>query len=192
VGQSSPAGWVRICLALPTLPRSEFSHASICELYTRRWEIELFYRLGKGWLRRPTSVPRQVPRWHPVGGVRLPPVHRDHPHADGCCGKASQCALRADVAEERDPRHSARADRSPARKRASARAANRRCLAPTCSGASRSQASPSLLPTSIVRAPLTLGTARSRPRSGREGPTWLMALPGEPPGGPASPELRWT
>jgi hypothetical protein len=33
---------------LTTLPRSEFSHASICELYTRRWEIELFYRLEKG------------------------------------------------------------------------------------------------------------------------------------------------
>lgn len=32
---------------LTTLPRSQFSHAAICDLYRRRWQIELFYRLEK-------------------------------------------------------------------------------------------------------------------------------------------------
>lgn len=32
---------------LTTLPRSQFSHASICDLYRQRWQIELFYRLEK-------------------------------------------------------------------------------------------------------------------------------------------------
>lgn len=32
---------------LTTLPRSQFSHAVICDLYRRRWQIELFYRLEK-------------------------------------------------------------------------------------------------------------------------------------------------
>lgn len=33
---------------LTTLARGQFSHADICELYQRRWQIELFYRLEKG------------------------------------------------------------------------------------------------------------------------------------------------
>lgn len=32
---------------LTTLPRSQFCHAEICDLYRRRWQIELFYRLEK-------------------------------------------------------------------------------------------------------------------------------------------------
>jgi hypothetical protein len=32
---------------LTTLPRRQFSHAHICDLYRRRWEIELLYRLEK-------------------------------------------------------------------------------------------------------------------------------------------------
>jgi hypothetical protein len=32
---------------LTTLPRSQFCHADICDLYRRRWQIELFYRLEK-------------------------------------------------------------------------------------------------------------------------------------------------
>ena len=32
---------------LTTLPRRQFSHAAICDLYRERWEIELFYRLQK-------------------------------------------------------------------------------------------------------------------------------------------------
>lgn len=32
---------------LTTLPRSQFCHATICDLYQRRWQIELFYRLEK-------------------------------------------------------------------------------------------------------------------------------------------------
>lgn len=32
---------------LTTLPRRQFSHAAICDLYHRRWQIELFYRLEK-------------------------------------------------------------------------------------------------------------------------------------------------
>jgi hypothetical protein len=32
---------------LTTLSRSQFSHPAICDLYRRRWQIELFYRLEK-------------------------------------------------------------------------------------------------------------------------------------------------
>jgi hypothetical protein len=32
---------------LTTLPRTPFRHADICDLYQRRWQIELFYRLEK-------------------------------------------------------------------------------------------------------------------------------------------------
>jgi hypothetical protein len=32
---------------LTTIPRRQFSHADICNLYQRRWQIELFYRLEK-------------------------------------------------------------------------------------------------------------------------------------------------
>ena len=32
---------------LTTLPRSQFNHAAICDLYQLRWQIELFYRLEK-------------------------------------------------------------------------------------------------------------------------------------------------
>ena len=32
---------------LTTLARSQFCHATICDLYQRRWQIELFYRLEK-------------------------------------------------------------------------------------------------------------------------------------------------
>jgi DDE family transposase len=32
---------------LTTLPRSQFCHGDICDLYQRRWQIELFYRLEK-------------------------------------------------------------------------------------------------------------------------------------------------
>ena len=32
---------------LTTLPRRQFCHADICDLYQRRWQIELFYRLEK-------------------------------------------------------------------------------------------------------------------------------------------------
>lgn len=32
---------------LTTLPRTQFCHATICDLYQKRWQIELFYRLEK-------------------------------------------------------------------------------------------------------------------------------------------------
>ena len=32
---------------ITTLPRRQFCHADICDLYQRRWQIELFYRLEK-------------------------------------------------------------------------------------------------------------------------------------------------
>lgn len=46
VRRISPSGEVQVFLT--TLPRRQFSHAAICDLYQRRWQIELFYRLEKG------------------------------------------------------------------------------------------------------------------------------------------------
>lgn len=45
VRRVSPSGEVQVFLT--TLPRHPFSHADICDLYRRRWQIELFYRLEK-------------------------------------------------------------------------------------------------------------------------------------------------
>ena len=46
VRRVGPDGEVQVFLT--TLSRTQFSHALICNLYPRRWEIELFYRLEKG------------------------------------------------------------------------------------------------------------------------------------------------
>lgn len=45
VRRSGPDGEPQVFLT--TLPRSQFRHADICDLYQRRWQIELFYRLEK-------------------------------------------------------------------------------------------------------------------------------------------------
>jgi hypothetical protein len=45
VRRVGPSGEVQVFLT--TLPRHEFSHTDICDLYRRRWQIELFYRLEK-------------------------------------------------------------------------------------------------------------------------------------------------
>jgi hypothetical protein len=45
VRRTSSSGEVQVFLT--TLPRHQFSHATICDLYRRRWQIELFYRLEK-------------------------------------------------------------------------------------------------------------------------------------------------
>jgi len=49
IRRSGPDGEPQVFLT--SLPRSQFSHASICDLYRRRWQVELFYRLEKSeWL----------------------------------------------------------------------------------------------------------------------------------------------
>lgn len=45
VRRVSASGEVQVFLT--TLPRHPFSHATICDLYRQRWQIELFYRLEK-------------------------------------------------------------------------------------------------------------------------------------------------
>ena len=45
VRRVGPGGEAQVFLT--TLSRREFSHVAICDLYTRRWQIELFYRLEK-------------------------------------------------------------------------------------------------------------------------------------------------
>lgn len=45
VRRSGPDGEAQVLLT--TLPRTHFRHAEICDLYQRRWQIELFYRLEK-------------------------------------------------------------------------------------------------------------------------------------------------
>jgi len=45
VRRVGPSGKPQVFLT--TLPRRQFSHAAICDLYRRRWQIELFYRLEK-------------------------------------------------------------------------------------------------------------------------------------------------
>lgn len=45
VRRSGPEGEPQVFLT--TLPRRQFDHAAICELYRRRWQIELSYRLQK-------------------------------------------------------------------------------------------------------------------------------------------------
>jgi len=45
VRRVGPRGEAQVFLT--TLPPREFSHATICDLYRRRWQIELLYRLEK-------------------------------------------------------------------------------------------------------------------------------------------------
>jgi hypothetical protein len=45
VRRTGPEGEAQVFLT--TLARREFRHAAICDLYRRRWQIELFYRLEK-------------------------------------------------------------------------------------------------------------------------------------------------
>jgi hypothetical protein len=45
VRRKGPRGEAQVFLT--TLPRCQFSHAAICDLYQRRWQIELFFRVEK-------------------------------------------------------------------------------------------------------------------------------------------------
>lgn len=45
VRRVGPSGEAQVFVT--TLPRRQFSHADICDLYRRRWQIELFFRLEK-------------------------------------------------------------------------------------------------------------------------------------------------